>query len=113
MLLRARILENFPLPLPACCRASRKRNWEVRIGRPSAERNEEYSTRPSKHAVVLDAVKAEPSVAAEERPALTASARVGRDDTRSGRKKACGAVEQKKCRKPWMGAGLAGASMPA
>ena len=36
---------------------------------------------------------------------MTASARVGRDDTRSGRKKACGAVEQKKCRKPWMGAG--------
>ena len=27
---------------------------------------------------------------------MTASARVGRDDTRSGRKKACGAVEQKK-----------------
>jgi hypothetical protein len=35
-------------------------------------------------------------VAAEERPALTASARVGRDNTRSGREKACGAVEQKK-----------------
>jgi hypothetical protein len=35
-------------------------------------------------------------VAAEERPALTASARAGRDNTRSGRKKACGAVEQKK-----------------
>ena len=36
------------------------------------------------------------TVAAEARPALTASARVGGRRLRSGRKKACGAVEQKK-----------------
>ena len=33
---------------------------------------------------------------AERRPALTASARVGVGNLRSGQKKACGAVEQKK-----------------
>ena len=33
---------------------------------------------------------------AERRPALTASARDGVGNLRSGRKKACGAVEQKK-----------------
>jgi hypothetical protein len=35
----------------------------------------------------------------ERRPALTASARVGVGHPRSGRKKACGAVEQKKAQK--------------
>jgi hypothetical protein len=35
----------------------------------------------------------------ESRPALTAPARGGLRDLRSGRKKACGAVEQKKGRK--------------
>jgi hypothetical protein len=55
------------------------------------------STRPIQHAAVLADVKAKPSVAAETRPALTSAARVGRVNTRSGRKKACGAVEQKKC----------------
>jgi len=49
---------------------------------------------------VLADVKAEPSVAAA-RPALTSSARVGRDRTRSGREKACGAVEQKKRPQVW------------
>lgn len=38
-------------------------------------------------AIVLDTAKAKPSVAAETRPALTASARDGRVETRSGRKK--------------------------
>jgi len=33
---------------------------------------------------------------AERRPAVTASARVGVGNLRSGQKKACGAVEQKK-----------------
>jgi hypothetical protein len=54
------------------------------------------TTRHDQHAVVLDAVKAKPSVAAEVRPALTASARAGRNYMRSGRKKASGGVEQKK-----------------
>jgi hypothetical protein len=35
----------------------------------------------------------------ERRPTLTASARVGVGHPRSGRKKACGAVEQKKALK--------------
>jgi hypothetical protein len=55
----------------------------------------EQSTRHNKHAAVLADVKAEPSVAAA-RPALTSSARVDRSNPRSRRKKACGAVEQKK-----------------
>ena len=45
---------------------------------------------------MLDTVKAKPSVAAKERPALTVSPRDGRTDMRSGRKKASGGVEQKK-----------------
>ena len=48
------------------------------------------------HAIVLDAIKAKPSVSAKERPALTASVRDGRIAMRSGRKKASGGVEQKK-----------------
>ena len=36
---------------------------------------------------------------AERRPTLTASARAGVRNLRSGRKKACGAVEQKKAQK--------------
>ena len=52
--------------------------------------------RRREHAIVLDTVKAKPSVAAKERPALTASPRDGRIDMRSGRKKASGGVEQKK-----------------
>jgi hypothetical protein len=55
----------------------------------------EQSTRRNQHAAVLADVKAEPSVAAA-RPALTSSARDGGGNPRSGRKKACGAVEQKK-----------------
>jgi hypothetical protein len=47
----------------------------------------------------------------ESRPALTAPARGGLRDLRSGRKKACGAVEQKKGRKEggrWRRTGLSG-----
>jgi hypothetical protein len=52
-------------------------------------------------AAVLEAVKARPGnvevcLYAERRPTLTASARAGVRNLRSGRKKACGAVEQKK-----------------
>jgi hypothetical protein len=52
-------------------------------------------------AAVLEAVKARPGNAevclmAVRRPTLTASARAGVRNLRSGRKKACGAVEQKK-----------------
>jgi hypothetical protein len=58
-------------------------------------RRKQQSTRHLEHAAVLADVKAEPSVAAA-RPALTRPARVGHDDPWSGRKKARGAVEQKK-----------------
>jgi hypothetical protein len=58
-------------------------------------RRKQQSTRHLEHAVVLADVKAEPPVAAA-RPALTSSARDGGGNPRSGRKKACGAVEQKK-----------------
>ena len=55
-------------------------------------------------AAVLEAVKARPgnvecASMAERRPTLTASARAGVRNLRSGRKKACGAVEQKKAPK--------------
>jgi hypothetical protein len=51
-------------------------------------------------AAVLAAVKvgleaAECAARSQRRPTLTASARVGRYDPRSGRENACGAVEQK------------------
>ena len=62
---------------------------------------------------MLDTVKAKPSVAAKERPALTASPRDGRTDMRSGRKKASGGIEQKKGWRLFLGAGLAGASTTA
>jgi hypothetical protein len=58
------------------------------------------------HAVVLEAVKARAwkrwsaPLWREQRPALTASARAGVRNLRSGRKKACGAIEQKKASKP-------------
>ena len=45
-------------------------------------------------ATVLAAVKAKPSVAAETRPALTAAARGGADDPRSGRENGSAGVEQ-------------------
>jgi hypothetical protein len=57
-----------------------------------SEEQQEQSTRRNQNAAVLADVKAEPSVAAA-RPALTSSARVGGGNPRSGRKKACGAVE--------------------
>ncbi len=57
------------------------------IRRELAPSQETLSTPTLQHAIVLDAAKAKPSVAAETRPALTASARDGRMDTRSGRKK--------------------------
>jgi hypothetical protein len=52
-------------------------------------------------AAVLEAVKARPGnvevcLKGERRPTLTASARAGVRNLRSGRKKACGAVKQKK-----------------
>ena len=55
-------------------------------------------------AAVLEAIKARPGnvevcPCAERRPTLTASARAGVRNLRSGRKKACGAVEQKKAAK--------------
>jgi len=58
-------------------------------------------TRLTDAAAVLGAVKARPgnteiALPAECRPTLTAPARDGVRDLRSGRKKACGAVEQKK-----------------
>jgi hypothetical protein len=53
-------------------------------------------SRPYQRAAVLDPVKARACGAAEERPALTASARAGLTFPRSGREKACGAVEQEK-----------------
>ena len=55
------------------------------------------ATRRRERAIVLDTVKAKPSVAAKEQPALTASPRDGRTDMRSGRKKASGGVDLKKC----------------
>jgi hypothetical protein len=45
---------------------------------------------------VLGRVKAKPSAAAKTRPALTRPARAGVSILRSGRGKACGAVEQGK-----------------
>jgi hypothetical protein len=65
------------------------------LGAIKSEEQQEQSTRRNQHAAVLADVKAEPSVAAA-RPALTSSARVGGGNPRSGRKKACGAVEQMK-----------------
>jgi hypothetical protein len=65
------------------------------LGAIKSEEQQEQSTRRNQHAAVLADVKAEPSVAAA-RPALTSSARDGGGNPRSGRKKACGAVEQKK-----------------
>ena len=44
-------------------------------------------------ATVLGAIKAKPAVAAEQRPALTVSARAGSRTVQSGEKKACGGVE--------------------
>jgi hypothetical protein len=59
-------------------------------------RRKRQSTRHLEHAVVLADVKAKLWWPRKARPALTSSARVGHDDPWSGRKKACGAVEQKK-----------------
>jgi hypothetical protein len=54
------------------------------------------SSRSNQHAVVLGHVKAKPAVAAETRPALTRPVRAGFSILRSGRGKACGAVEPEK-----------------
>ena len=62
----------------------------------SIKRMEALSAQPHQSAVVLGHVKAEPDGGREERPALTCPVRAGCIDLWLGRKKACGAVEQKK-----------------
>ena len=53
------------------------------------------TSRSAENAIVLAAVKDKPWGWPQERPSLTAAARDGRAILRSGRKNACGAVEQK------------------
>ena len=80
-------------------------NGEEAEAATSIQATEKYRAlfRPviTESAAVLEAIKARPGnvevcPCAERRPTLTASARAGVRNLRSGRKKACGAVEQKK-----------------
>jgi hypothetical protein len=66
-----------------------------KVCRKVRSKAERFRPNISQHATVLDAIKAKPDGGREARPALTASARAGFSALRSGRKKACCAVEQK------------------
>jgi hypothetical protein len=88
------LFDGFPLPLPDCCRGSRKRKWGRRSDAPAIVTV--FRPVARKPAIVLAAVKDKPfGWPPRWRPSLTAARHDGATELRSGRKNGFAEVEQK------------------